>query len=82
MRRTRPAGMAWVNGVGRPSTRRWTSRHSKRSDALRVSAPSSRPASQAIWNPLQMASTGPPLSAKALTAAMIGECAAIAPARR
>ena len=40
--RARP-GCARVHGVGLPSTSRCTSRHSKCSDALRVSAPSSRP---------------------------------------
>ena len=74
--------MAWVNGVGRPSTTRWTSRHSKRSDSFRVKTPSRRPASQRIWKPLQMPSTGPPARANSATAPMIGEWAAIAPTLR
>ena len=50
--------------------------------SLRTIAPGSRPASSSTWNPLQMPSTGPPRSANALTAAMIGEKRAMAPVRR
>ena len=49
---------------------------------LRSIAPGSRPASSRTWKPLQMPSTGPPRSANASTAAMIGEKRAIAPVRR
>ena len=45
-------------------------------------APGSRPISSSIWNPLQIPSTGLPASAWRRTAAITGECAAIAPARR
>ena len=48
----------------------------------RMSAPGSRPASHRIWKPLHEPITGPPTSAKAPTAAMIGEKRAIAPVRR
>ena len=64
------------------STRSQTSSHTNRSDALRISAPGSSPASQRIWNPLQMPSTGPPRSANARTSSIIGARAAIAPHRR
>ncbi len=50
--------------------------------AFRSMAPGSSPASSRIWNPLHTPSTGPPWSANAVTAGMIGENLAIAPVRR
>jgi hypothetical protein len=46
------------------------------------SAPGKSPASQRIWKPLQIPSTGPPSRANASTASMIGAKRAIAPERR
>jgi hypothetical protein len=52
------------------------------SDRFFCSAPGRRPASVRTWKPLQMPTTGPPPSAKAVTAAMTGEKRAMAPGRR
>ena len=52
------------------------------SEALRMSAPGSRPDSVRIWKPLQMPRTSPPRPANASTACMIGEKRAMAPQRR
>ena len=64
------------------STRSPTSRHTNRRPWLRTSAPGSRPASQRIWKPLQMPSTGIPARPASTTGPITGERAAIAPARR
>jgi len=53
-----------------------------RDQALRISTPGTRPASAAIWKPLQMARTGTPCAARFLTSAITGDCAAMAPQRR
>jgi len=73
---------AAVNGVSVCSTRTGTSCDTNLMRSLRTMAPGSSPASSRTWKPLQMPSTGPPRSANALTAAMIGEKRAIAPVRR
>ena len=64
------------------STRSHWSRQMNRRLALRISTPGSSPASQRIWKPLQMPSTGMPPRAASITDRMTGACAAIAPARR
>ena len=64
------------------STVRSTSRHTKLSPSLRISAPGSSPVSVSTWKPLQIPSTGKPLPAPSTTAAMIGDRAAIAPERK
>ena len=71
-----------MNIVSDDSTRRWIGAQTNLSEALRSSAPGSKPASHAIWNPLQNPTTGPPLSACLTTSRMIGLKRAIAPARR
>jgi hypothetical protein len=50
--------------------------------ALRRIAPGRRALSSNTWNPLQMPSTSPPASACRRTAAITGDSAATAPARR
>ena len=82
MRTVSPGVRPEVTAVCAVSTRSETSRQMNRSDRFRIRAPGSSPASQRIWKPLQMPSTGPPRSANATTSAMIGARAAIAPARR
>jgi hypothetical protein len=64
------------------TTVRRTSRVMKRSPAFLVSAPGSRCASQRIWKPLQMPSTGRPDRAAGTSSAITGENRAIAPQRR
>ena len=64
------------------STFRVTVRQTKSSPALRISAPGRRPVSQRIWKPLQTPITGAPAFALSMTARMIGDFAAIAPALR
>ena len=64
------------------STVSGTSRQTKDSDAFGRSTPGSRPASQRIWKPLQIPSTGPPSAAKRATAPIAGQKRAIAPQRR
>ena len=64
------------------STTTSTGLETKVSPAFRSSAPGSRWASQRIWNPLQIPSTGPPSAAWRWTACMIGLNRAMAPARR
>ena len=80
--RTSPASQARVKGVEAFTTSRSTWRHTKRRPALGSSAPGSSPASHSTWKPLQIPSTGPPSSAKSLTASITGEKRAIAPQRR
>ncbi len=58
------------------------SRVTNRSPALRVSAPGSRCASQRIWKPLQMPSTGRPARAAGISSVITGANRAIAPQRR
>ena len=82
MTRRWPGSHREVNGVCDRSTRTATSRHTNESDAFGRSTPGSRPASQRIWKPLQIPSTGPPSAANAATAAITGEKRAIAPQRR
>ena len=69
-------------GRGGDSTRAAGRGRRSAGPALRTSAPGSRPASQRIWKPLQMPSTGRPRSAAATTSSMIGAGLAMAPARR
>ena len=71
-----------VNGADACSTRSATSRQTNESDAFGRSTPGSRPASQRIWKPLQIPSTGPPAAANSTTAPITGEKRAIAPQRR
>ena len=52
------------------------------SEALRISAPGSSPASVRIWKPLHTPRTGVPRLARSATARMMGECAAMAPQRK
>ena len=59
-----------------------TSRQTKLSPALRISAPGSSPVSVSTWNPLHTPSTGTPRSAASTTARITGDRAAIAPERR
>ena len=77
-----PTSQVEVNGVPTVWTSRSTWRQTKRRSLLGSSAPGSRPASQRIWKPLQMPSTGPPSLANAMTDSITGEKRAIAPARR
>jgi hypothetical protein len=71
-----------VSGVSAPSIERVTSRQRNLSDAFRMRTPGRSPASQRIWNPLQMPTTGPPAFAKAATSSITGEKRASAPQRR
>ena len=52
------------------------------SDSFGRSTPGRRPASQRIWNPLQIPTTGPPARANSATASITGEKRAMAPVRR
>ena len=61
--------------------RRWSLQTNVRT-SLRISAPGSRCASQRIWKPLQMPSTGIPPSASRITSSITGANRAIAPQRR
>ena len=71
-----------MNGVAVVCTTRSTWRQTNRRSLLGSSAPGSSPASQRIWKPLQMPSTGPPSRANAMTDSITGEKRAIDPARR
>src|SRR3979409_1809404 len=62
-----------VNGVAAVWTSTSTWRQTKRRPTLGSSAPGSRPASQRIWKPLQMPSTGPPARANSITDSTNGE---------
>ena len=59
-----------------------TSAWMNRSPAFLVSAPGSRCASQRIWKPLQMPSTGSPARAAGISSPITGENLAMAPHRR
>src|SRR5439155_8842657 len=54
------------------SVRMLTHRQTNDSPRFLIRAPGRRPASQRIWNPLQMPNTGPPPSANSRTAAITG----------
>jgi hypothetical protein len=77
-----PVEQRAVNGVSSRSTSTPTSRHTNDSETFGRSVPGRRPASQRIWNPLQIPSTGPPSDANSATAAIAGAKRAIAPQRR
>ena len=79
---TSPSSQTRLNGVDAFTTSRSTWRQTNRRPSLGSSAPGRRPASHSTWKPLQIPSTGPPSSAKALTASITGEKRAIAPQRR
>ena len=73
---------AEVNGMFVRSTIRFVHSHRNSSEELRISAPGRRPASQRIWNPLQMPHTRPPRSANSSIDSITGANRAIAPVRR
>ncbi|GBC86832.1 hypothetical protein HRbin12_00831 [bacterium HR12] len=79
---TSPGASPSVRGEREVSTRTCTTRQMNRSERLRIKAPGSSPASQRIWNPLQIPTTGPPAAANRTTSSMIGAKRAIAPHRR
>ena len=72
----RPRGRPCSPTVSRTSA--WMNRR----PAFLVSAPGSRCASQRIWKPLQMPSTGSPALAAGISSPITGENLAIAPQRR
>ena len=71
-----------MKGVRVDSTMTGTSAQTNSSWRFGRNTPGSSPASQRIWNPLQMPITGPPSSANARTASITGAVRAIAPQRR
>ena len=71
-----------VQVVSADSTRRSWSLQTKVRTSLRINAPGSRWASQRIWKPLQIPSTGMPAFACLVTSAITGANREIAPQRR
>ena len=77
-----PPAKPSVHGVRALLTVSRTLAWMNRRPAFLVSAPGSRCASQRIWKPLQMPSTGSPARAAGISSAITGENLAIAPQRR
>ena len=77
-----PLANAQVHVVSMVSTRSRSLRQMNCWLALRIMAPSRRCASQRIWKPLQMPSTGMPLLAASMTVSMTGLNREMAPQRR
>ena len=77
-----PGVHAAVKGVAVDSTVTVTSAQTNSSWRFGASTPGSSPASQRIWKPLQMPSTGPPSAANAADGSITGAKRAIAPQRR
>ena len=82
MRISAPFSKRDVQAVSVFSTRSHSSRQMKCMSRLRPMAPGRRPASQRIWKPLQMPSTGIPPRAAVMTSPMTGAMEAMAPQRR